>query len=1489
MRRTKRFLQWLVGIGVGLYLALVLLPAVPVVQRWMAGGVERLLERTLGTEVSVGRVSLSWSGRIVADNLTVWDQRGRKMLRVARMGATLSLRDLIDQRIRIANAQLFGLHADLYRECPECPPNFQFLIDAFASKDTTRHTPLDLRITQLLVRRGDIRWGDSLHLTDLNLTAQLNVLTEDSVNLRVKRLDVCESRGVCIRSLHFDLEGNGREVRLTGLELETAASLLTLEATMKSADGRLIPLKGSKEQGPRGKTAPAEPLRYEGRLRGHLSPTDLAFLLPQARNIDNEADLDVSFRGENDDIEAQLKLNDARGSLALETETTVRYFTAGSERIEAEAEVTRLFVDNRLMSPHLASPLTERLGNATLRGHLTYAQKRLTGSVDASTPLGDAHIEGTGELGGAVKATVQSTGFQLGQLLEHKELGLVALDMKAEGKLGKPVRLNVSGTLPEMDFHRYRYRNVTLDGEIHDQTYKGKVAVADMNLDIEAEGEVDLLRRHYQLKAVVERISPNTLNFTKRYANTTFSGELLADLTGTSLEEMTGSVQLNRFSMTDSLGNYRPGDIHLTSKTRSGGQHIMLISPFLEAQIQGKPDPQAIADHVRYMLSQYLPTERQTHPKSRSMREGGTYATNKTDNGNGSTPSQGGTGDESAGASFVVRAYNAEPLRRMLGIPLKIEGTTIVTGEIDSGHKAFWMKLKSHSIHYASEQLKDVDVRLESDYESVFATAETKRMMKGKWVTFGMDTQGHEGKLTTRLYFNNHAQPAYAGDLNLVSRLWKDPEGRQGFDGEILPSNFLISDTLWTIHPGALSYYDKSLRVDSFAVSQGDRFIHLNGRASQLETDTLHAQLRRINLEYIFSLINFHDVELTGEATGDAYAHSLFSSPKADAYIRIPQFALNYATMGDLDIHINWGNRPYSIFLDGRIMDGGESLTNVSGYITPKKDIEYHGLDLHVNAERVNLGFINMWTDAIFDDLRGRATGWVRIFGPFKQINIEGDAVVNEASMGVPFIGVRYRMENDSVQLRPDNIYFTNARIYDPQGTPGAEGHSAVVNGHLHHNSFKNLAYDIHIQGDNILGYHFTDFGDTNFYGTVYATGDISLKGHPGNVLIGIKARPERGTTFTYNATSPDKLTETPFISYRSKYDIKIPNDSQAPGDNPDEPEEEESKSDLRIDFDLDIDPQSTMNLLMDVRSGDKITLNGTGHMLAHYYNKGAFNLFGTYRVNRGTYNLSLQEIIHKNFDFSPEGSITFNGEPYDADLNLQAVHTVSGVSLNDINPKANFSNTSTRVNCLMNIGGKARAPRITFDFDILNANEDEKQMVKSLISTEEERNMQVIYLLGIGRFYAYDYANSTQTQGATAMNSLLSSTLSGTINQALSNIIGSSNWNFGANLRTGQDGWNDMDVEGMLQGSLLNNRLLINGNFGYRDNPVATSNFIRDFDVKYLLTRSGSVALKAYSETNDRYFTKSSLTTQGIGILLKKDFSSWKDLMGKDKRKKKK
>ena len=139
-------------------------------------------------------------------------------------------------------------------------------------------------------------------------------------------------------------------------------------------------------------------------------------------------------------------------------------------------------------------------------------------------------------------------------------------------------------------------------------------------------------------------------------------------------------------------------------------------------------------------------------------------------------------------------------------------------------------------------------------------------------------------------------------------------------------------------------------------------------------------------------------------------------------------------------------------------------------------------------------------------------------------------------------------------------------------------------------------------------------------------------------------------------------------------------------------------------------------------------------------------------------------------------------------------------------------------------------------------------------------------------------------------MQSLLSGTISGQINSILGTVIKSDKWNFGANISTGDEGWNNAEYEGLLSGRLLNNRLLINGQFGYRDNAAtASTSFIGDFDIRYLLTPNGNLALKVYNQTNDRYFTKSSLNTQGIGIIMKKDFINLRDLLGIGKKKKKK
>ena len=325
---------------------------------------------------------------------------------------------------------------------------------------------------------------------------------------------------------------------------------------------------------------------------------------------------------------------------------------------------------------------------------------------------------------------------------------------------------------------------------------------------------------------------------------------------------------------------------------------------------------------------------------------------------------------------------------------------------------------------------------------------------------------------------------------------------------------------------------------------------------------------------------------------------------------------------------------------------------------------------------------------------------------------------------------------------------------------------------------------------------------------------------------------------------------------------------------------EKESDTDIRLNLLIDATPDATMKIIMDPIAGDYISGKGTGNIRTEFYNKGDVKMFGSYRISQGVYKFSLQEVIRKDFIIKDGSTITFNGAPLNATLDIQAGYLVNSASLNDLVPDAgNYVNqTNIKVNCLMALTGQLTSPDIKMSLELPNERDEVQALVRNYIPTDEQMNMQILYLLGIGKFYTPE--NVDATGNSNMMSSVLSSTLSGQLNNALSQIIDSNNWNFGTNFSTGEKGWTDMEFETMLSGQLLNNRLLINGNFGYRENPMANTNFVGDFQAEWLVNRSGDIRLKAYNETNDRYYTKTNLTTQGIGIIFKKDFNKWNELL---------
>ena len=200
------------------------------------------------------------------------------------------------------------------------------------------------------------------------------------------------------------------------------------------------------------------------------------------------------------------------------------------------------------------------------------------------------------------------------------------------------------------------------------------------------------------------------------------------------------------------------------------------------------------------------------------------------------------------------------------------------------------------------------------------------------------------------------------------------------------------------------------------------------------------------------------------------------------------------------------------------------------------------------------------------------------------------------------------------------------------------------------------------------------------------------------------------------------------------------------------------------------------------------------------------------------------------------------------------------------------LNRTSVPVYAVLKAKGVVSQPDIAFDLEFPTLTSDAVRKIKSVISTDDMMNRQIIYLLALNRFYTPDYMANNKS------NNEFTSVASSTISSQLSNILGqiSDKWTVAPNFRSNKGDFSDMEVDLALSSQLLNNRLLFNGNFGYRDNTFNTrnSNFIGDFDIEYLINKRGTIRLKAYNHFNDQnYYVRNAMTTQGVGIVFKHDF----------------
>lgn len=261
--------------------------------------------------------------------------------------------------------------------------------------------------------------------------------------------------------------------------------------------------------------------------------------------------------------------------------------------------------------------------------------------------------------------------------------------------------------------------------------------------------------------------------------------------------------------------------------------------------------------------------------------------------------------------------------------------------------------------------------------------------------------------------------------------------------------------------------------------------------------------------------------------------------------------------------------------------------------------------------------------------------------------------------------------------------------------------------------------------------------------------------------------------------------------------------------------------------------------------------------------------------------------MINKKFDLSNGGTIKWNGDPYSATIDINAVYNVR-TTLYDIVLNTPYVDNSRKiqVQCNMNLSQQINNPNIKFDIGFPTLDQQTQTIIEGLISSEDELNKQILSLLVLNRFYTPEYMRSTDSEfenknSSYAVGVTTSELLSNQLSNWLSQI--SNKFDVGFSYRPG-DNITDDEIKFALSTQIFDDKVTINGNLGTNSNsnPEKDNDIVGDFDVNIKLDKKGKLKLKAFTRSREYLATDASRNTQGVGIFYKEDFDTVGELFRK-------
>lgn len=1222
--RIKKSIKYLIiVIGVLIMLPAILFPVLQIsaVQTYLVKRISGHLSNEINSTISIGKIEYRFFNKLVVNDILIKDQHNDTLLYTRELVAGIRRFDPKQKILRLGRVSLVEPVVALITDSSGVMNLMRYLNLFRNPGDTIKKAPfnfsaaeIDIRGARFALTNHSGKKGKSLiDFNNLNLSG-INTIIEDlsirndSTTFSVYNLGFMESSGFSVKKLNTRVTLANRSIILNSAFLTCDSSILNISRFALRTD-TAGPFKNF-----------ATDVRLDILLeRSFVNASDLRYFLPVAEGLHESVWISGKVLGTISELRGRdIRLN-YRNSTSLDCdfdlsglpsiENTYIYIGVNSLNTNAyDIDKFKIKGKDAIALP----PVLFRLGKISFNGSFTGFTTDFVTYGEIRTSQGDIRTDISLRPDKSkkyrIKGLLKGSEINLGELTgKTDQFGNVSFNTSVDGYAYslRKFAANLTGKIDSIEFKRYKYRNIALNGNFTEKTWDGSINISDSNIKMDLLGMFDFRNKlpEFDFTLNLARANLFDLNIDRKDSTSSVTMLLTANFRGNNIDNIDGEIKLLNSSFIKYGNTLDLYDFSVRTFKDNNMPVLSLKTDFLDAEIRGYYNFASLGNLVKSTLSDLMPSGFHPPLKNSDLKKNN--------------------------FTYDINFKNTDHINKFFRTGILISDNSYIRGVV-SHDSIISVEGKADQLNIKNNIFSDfaLDGNIADSVMSVDIKSSSLALLnKSELKDFSAGVRTRPDNFTFTIDWDNKDKVLNRGNFIARGTLQKNPLRKGGSILEVIidSTDIYSRNNLWKISKSSITVDSSAIAIHKLYIKNKDNYYLVDGSVSENPYDTLNLEFRGIDispLNYIGNQTANNDPDklsynFKGSLNGRIVLTNVYKDMLLESSLLVNDFSLLGSEFGMMSIssQLDIARKVLNIRASNNL--NGSKMIDIKGYYDPS----LKKASLSGTTDKLPIGFLNPLLRTFASGISGTASGKVNLAVAQKNITLTGAVMAENAVMKINYLQTRYKMD-DSVRFDRKGIKFNDIRLTDEKGN------TATLTGRVNHKNFKDFAADLTINANNCLVLNTKPKDNELYYGTAYASGVTTIKSGNNILSFDISARTGKNTRFFMPLNTSLSVSEYPFVSFVDTKNLSgLGNDVNFNRIKP-----PPLQTGFDVNFDLEVTPDAEAQLIFDSKVGDVMKGHGSGNLNITMNPKGEFKITGDYIVEDGDYLFTLGNILNKSF-----------------------------------------------------------------------------------------------------------------------------------------------------------------------------------------------------------------------------------------------------------------